>query len=214
MILGIGMVFGLLPKPTRSGADPTMTTRLASASTLLCLMAALSCQGSDSGSSPSPDQLILDSLVAFGKIYQQPGLNDRLVDYQEAYPTSDLPPPLFCEGGVSFPGLPGLANVLLGEPVPAPPFGEVQFTIGSEYLGCANLDSEALFSGTVSTAVEAGQPIATTAIYDFQSFGQCESLTGEIVLPSGNDGCSGQLTAICGGETILCNLGPDCESCL
>ena len=195
-----------------------MTTRLASASTLFCLMAlmaALSCQSGDSGSSTSPDQLILDSLVAFGKIYQQPGLNDRLVDYEEAYATSALPPPLFCEGGVSFPGLPGLANVLLGDPVTLPGFPvQVQFTIGSEYLGCANLDSEALFSGTVSTAVEAGQPIATTAIYDFQSFGQCGSLTGEIVLPSGNDGCSGQLTAICGGETVLCNLGPDCESCL
>ena len=122
---------------------------------------------------------------------------------------------MFCEGGVSFPGLPGLVNVLLGDPVTLPGFPvQVQFTIGSEYLGCANLDSEALFSGTVSTAVEAGQPIATTAIYDFQSFGQCESLTGEIVPASGNEGCSGQLTATCGGETVLCKLGPDCESCL
>ena len=191
-----------------------MTSRLASASTLFCLMAALSCQGSDSGSSTSPDQLILDSLVAFAKIYQQPGLNDRLVEYQAAYGTAALPPPLLCEGGVSLPGLPGLANVLLGDPVDAGVFGEVQFTIGPEYLGCANSGSEALFSGTISSPVnEAGEPIATKAIYDFESFGQCESLTGEIVPASGTEGCSGQLTASCGGETVLCNLGPDCESC-
>ena len=179
-----------------------MTTRLACASTLLCLMAALSCQGGDSGSSTSPNQLILDSLVAFGEISQQPGNAPCLVDFEAGYPAASPPAFCVCEGGAE-PGAPGIVVI---RTIPLNP--NLLLTSGFTYLTCANENSEALFSGTVQGVLD-----SSTSSFDFPTFGECENLSGEIVYSTENNGCSGELTATCGSETIVCELGPDCQSC-
>ena len=183
-----------------------MTSRLASASTLFCLMAALSCQGSDSGSSTSPNQMLLDSLVDFAELREQPSLSACLVDYEIGYPLNSPPQLCLCEGGREiFP----LAETILG----AQPTGFPALpAIGSGYDECGNAGSTTLFTGTLQAQKKDEFPTSSsTFVYDFSVFGQCEDLVGETVAEA--EGCSGQLTATCGGETVVCDLGPDCQSC-
>ncbi|MCH2186082.1 hypothetical protein MK280_09445 [Myxococcota bacterium] len=179
-----------------------MTTRLASASTFFCLMAALSCQGGDSGSSTIPNQLILDSLVAFGELSRQPGTQSCLVDFEAGYSAASPPNFCLCEGGAA-PGAPGIVAI---RTIPLNP--TILLTTGFTYLTCANADNAALFSGTVEGVLD-----SSTSSFDFPAFGECENLAGELVYSTESEGCSGQLTATCGGETVVCDLGPDCQSC-